>query len=165
MSYTPQQISRASSPAIQGPIAEQVLRRLDKIPENDDMPGIVITGDIRLRVTTSSAALRPVTGHYRIETKGMQEPLHTIWIVEGDVLNHTAYSIDVAFDMRGIRAGETLTHMLSAQVTDCNGHGRIFHYSVFVQIFVVKDPPMAGDLNTGHQCAKIGRGQRDHSKT
>lgn len=165
MSYTSQQISRASSPAIQGPIAEQVLQRLDQIPENDDIPGIVITGDIRLRVTASSAALRPVTGHYRIETKGMQEPLHTIWIVEGDVLNHTAYSIEVAFDMRGFRAGETLTHMLSAQVTDCNGHGRIFHYSVFVQISVVKDGSILGDLNTGHQCSNIDREPRDHSKS
>jgi hypothetical protein len=140
MSYTPEQIKRASSPAIQGSIAEQVLRMPDKIPENDDMPGIVITGNIRLRVTASYAALRPVTGYYRIETKGMQEePLHVIWMVEGNVLNHTANSIDVAFDMKGIRAGETLTRMLSAQVTDCNGHGRIFHCSVFVQIFVVKD--------------------------
>ena len=139
MSYTPEQIRRASSPPIQGYIAEQVLRTPGKSPENDDMPGIVITGDIRLRVSELYAALGPVTGHYRIETKGMQEPLHVIWMVEGNVLNHTAYSIDVAFDMKGIRAGETLTRMLSAQVTDCNGHGRIFHCSVFVQIFVVKD--------------------------
>ena len=159
MSYTPEQISRASSPAIQGSIAEQVLRMPDKIPENDDMPGIVITGNIRLRVTESYAARGPVTGHYRIETKGMQEPLHVIWMIEGNVLNHTAYSIDVAFDLRGIRAGETLTRMLSAQVTDCNGHGHIFHYSVFVQIFVVKDDLIMGGLNTDLQRANIGRGQ------
>ena len=165
MSYMPEQIRRVPSPAIQGSIAEQVLRMPDKIPEHDDMPGIVITGDIRLRVTETYAALGPMTGHYRIETKGMQEPLHVIWMVEGNVLNHTAYSIDVAFDMRGIRAGETLTRMLSAQVTDCNGHGRIFHCSVFVQIFVVKDDLIMGVPNTGHQRANIGRGSRHDGKT
>ena len=165
MSYTSEQIRRASSPAIQGFIAEQVLRMPGKIPENDDMPGKVITGDIRLRVTETYAALRPVTGHYRIETKGMQEPLHVIWMVEGNVLNHTAYTIDVAFDMRGIRAGETLTRMLSAQVTDCNGHGRIFHYSVFVQIFVVKDDLIMGVPNTDLQRANIARGSRYRGKT
>jgi len=165
MSYTSEQIRRASSPAIQGFIAEQVLRMPGKIPENDDMPGKVITGDIRLRVTESYAALRPVTGHYRIETKDMQEPLHVIWMVEGNVLNHTAYSIDVAFDMKGIRAGETLTRMLSAQVTDRNGHGRIFHCSVFVQIFVVKDDLIMGVPNADHQLANIGRGSRHRGKT
>ncbi|HEX6483184.1 MAG TPA: hypothetical protein VF043_30435, partial [Ktedonobacteraceae bacterium] len=105
------------------------------------------------------------TGYYRIETKGMQEPLHVIWMVEGNVLNHTAYSIDVAFDMRGIRTGETLTQMLSVQVTDCNGHGRIFHCSVFVQIFVVKDDLIMGVPNTGHQRSNVGRGSRHSGKT
>ena len=165
MSYTPEQIRRASSPAIQGSIAEQVLRMPDRIPENDDMPGIVITGNIRLQVTESYAAPGPVTGHYRIETKGMQEPLHVIWMVEGNVLNHTANTIDVAFDMKGIRAGETLTRMLSAQVTDCNGHGSIFHCSVFVQIFVVKDDLIMGVPNTDLQRANIGRGSQHRGKT
>ena len=158
MSYTPEQI-RVPWPAIPGSFAEQVLRTPDKILEHDDMPGIVITGDIRLRVTESYAALGPVTGHYRIETKGMQEPLHVIWIAEGNVLNHTAYSIDVAFDIRGMQAGEKHTEMLSAQVTDCNGHGRIFHYSVFIQISVVKDDLIMGGQNTDLQCASIGRRQ------
>jgi len=103
------------------------------------MPRVVITGDIRLRVTESYAALRPVKGHYRIETEGMQEPLHVIWIIEGNVLNHTVHCIDVEFDMRGTPAGETLTRVLTAQVTERNGQGCIVHSSVFVQILVVSD--------------------------
>ena len=146
MSYTPEQIRRASSPAIQGSIAEQVLRMPDKIPENDDMPGKVITGDIRLRVTESYAADRPVKGFYRIETEGMQEPLQVIWIIEGNVLKHTVRSIDVEFDVRGIPAGETLTRLLTAQVTERNGQGCIVHSSVFVQILVVRDDFRKRDL-------------------
>ena len=102
-------------------------------------PKVVITGDLRLRVTESYAARRPVKGHYRIETEGMQEPLHVIWIVEGNVLNHTVHSIDVAFDLRGTPAGETLTRLLTAQVTESNGQGCIVHSSVFIQISVVRD--------------------------
>jgi hypothetical protein len=69
----------------------------------------------------------------------MQEPLHVIWIIEGNVLNHTVYSIDVEFDLRGTPVGETLTRLLSAQVTERNGQGCLVHSSVFVQILVVRD--------------------------
>ena len=110
----------------------------DLAPTNSS-PKVVITGDLRLRVTESYAARRPVKGHYRIETEGMQEPFHVIWISEGQVYNHTAHSIDVTFDMRGISAGETLTQMLTAQVTERNGQGCIVHSSVFIQISVVSD--------------------------
>jgi len=71
--------------------------------------------------------------------EGMREPLHVIWIVEGNVLNHTVHAIDIAFDMRGTPAGETLTRLLTAQVTESNEQGCIVHTSVFVQISVVED--------------------------
>ena len=110
------------------------------------MPKVVIEGDIRLRVTESYAAVRPVKGYYRIETEGMQEPLQVIWIIEGNVLNHTVHSIDVEFDVRDIPTGETLTRVLTAQVTDQNGQGCIVHSSVFIQIFVVRDDLRRSDL-------------------
>jgi hypothetical protein len=157
MSYTIEQVKRSET---QMSPEEEVLRAPDNISGNNEMPGILITGDIRLRVNESNAALRPVKGHYQIETRGMQEPLHVIWMIEGNVLNHTAYSIDVAFDLRGMSAGETLTRLLSAQVTDCNGRGNIVHCSVFVQILVVKDNLTIEVSNTDHQHAKIGRGLR-----
>jgi hypothetical protein len=102
-------------------------------------PKVVITGDLRLRVTESYAGRRPVKGHYRIELEGIEEPLHAIWIAEGDVLNHTVHAIEVAFDVRGTPAGETLTRLLTAQVTGDNGRSCIVHSSVFVQISVVRD--------------------------
>ena len=110
----------------------------DLAPTNSS-PKVVITGDIRLRVTESYAALRPVKGHFRIEMEEMQEPLQVIWIAEGNVLNHSVHAIDIAFDMRGTPAGETLTRLLTAQVTESNEQGCIVHTSVFVQISVVED--------------------------
>ncbi len=139
MSDTLKQVEPTQARAIQASLLKEVSHVPARVPGTDGMPRVVITGDIRLRVTESYAALRPVKGHYRIETEGMQEPLHVIWMIEGNVLNHTVHSIDVEFDVRGTPAGETLTRVLTAQVTERNGQGCIFHSSVFVQILVVSD--------------------------
>ena len=111
----------------------------DDPEKSNSNPKVLIKGDIRLRVTESYASRRPVRGRYTIETESMQKPLHVIWMIEGNVLNHTVHCIEVAFDVRGTPAGETLTRLLTAQVTDRNGQGCIVHSSVFVQIFVVTD--------------------------
>ncbi len=137
---TLKQVERTQSPSIQAPLSKEVSHIPGGVPGTSSTPKVLIKGDIRLRVTESYAGLRPVKGYYRIEIEGMQEPLHVIWIIEGNVLNHTGHSIDVEFDLRGTPAGETLTRMLTAQVTDRNGQGCIVHSSVFVQIFVIRDP-------------------------
>lgn len=146
MSNPLQPVERIQSEPIQASLVNGVAYVPARVPGTDGMPRVVITGDIRLRVTESYAACRPVKGHYRIETEGMQEPLQVIWITEGNVLNHTVHAIDVAYDLRGTPAGETLTRLLTAQVTESNGQGRIVHTSVFVQVFVVKDDLTTKDL-------------------
>jgi len=139
MRDTVEHIERVPLPALQASPLKEVLHMPGSVPIPDGMPRVIITGDVRLRVTESFAALRSVKGRYHIKTEGMQEPFHIIWISEGQVYNHTAHSIDVTFDMRGISAGETLTQMLTAQVTERNGQGCIVHSSVFIQISVVSD--------------------------
>jgi hypothetical protein len=150
MSDTLNQMERTLSPEIQAPLLKKVSHPPERVPGAGGMPKVVIEGDIRLRVTESYAAGRSVKGFYRIETEGMQEPLQVIWIIEGTVLNHTVRAIVVEFDVRDIPAGETLTRVLSAQVTDKNGQGCIVHSSVFIQIFVVRDDLRRSDvvLNT-----------------
>lgn len=139
MNKTLKQVERTPSRARQASLLQEASHIPGRVAGTDGMPRIVIQGDIRLRVTESFAALRPVKGHYRIETEGMQEPLQVIWIAEAEVLNRTVHSLDVAFDVRGTPAGATLTRLLTAQVTESNGQGSIVHSSVFVQIFVVRD--------------------------
>jgi len=142
MSDTLERVEQAPSLARQAPLLKKGAHIPGAVAGTGSMPKVVIKGDVRLRIPESYAALRPVKGHYRIETEGMQEPLHVIWIIEGNVLNHTVHAIDVAFDVKGTPAGETLTRLLTAQVTDRNGQGCIVHSSVFVQIFVIRDPAL-----------------------
>jgi hypothetical protein len=116
------------------------------VPVPPGTPQVRIQGDIQMRVTETDTMRRPVKGHYHLETEGMQEPLQVIWIIEGNVLNHTVNDIDVAFDVRGTSVGEILTRQLSAQVTEKNGQGCIVHSSVFVQIHVVSDTALEKTL-------------------
>ncbi|MDQ2905611.1 MAG: hypothetical protein ABI456_16540 [Ktedonobacteraceae bacterium] len=121
---------------IQAPVPTRACM-LKSVPKIDNEPKVVINGDVRLQVTEPGAARKSVSGHYAIETAGLQSPLHVIWMIDGYVLRHSEHDIEVAFDMRGRSAGETLTRQLSVQVTEKAGQGCIMHSSVFVQIVVV----------------------------
>ncbi|HKV60011.1 MAG TPA: hypothetical protein VJO32_17100 [Ktedonobacteraceae bacterium] len=139
MGITREREKQAAEVMMQMPYVQETPRMTGVAPSIEGLPKVIIQGDVRLRVSESLAARRPVEGHYRLETEGMQQPLHAIWIIEGNVLDHTAHSITVAFDMRGTSAGETRTHLLTAQVTDKNGRGYVVHSSIFIQIAVAKD--------------------------
>src|SRR5690349_2535809 len=121
MSNTLKQAERKQSESIPASFLKKAAHISGSVPGSDGIPRVMITGDIRLLVSESRAGLSPVKGHYRIETEGMQEPLHVIWIAEGNVLNHTVHTIDLAFDLKGMSAGETLTRLLTVQVTESNG--------------------------------------------
>jgi hypothetical protein len=106
-----------------------------------ERPKVLITGDIWLYVTESEAALHPITGHYSIETAGMREPLYTLWYAEGQVLSRQARSTNMAFDVRGARAGETRTYLVAVQVVESGVQGRVVQSGVFVQVVVIRDDP------------------------
>ena len=92
-----------------------------------------------MRVTESQAHLHPITGRYSFETAGMQEPLHTLWQAEGQVLSRQARSTNIAFDMRGARAGETRTYLVAVQVVEHGVWGRVVQSGMFVQVVVTDD--------------------------
>ena len=100
------------------------------------LPQIVITGDLWLSVTESEAAHGPVTGHYRIETCQMQEPLQVYWGGEGQVCHRQNRATDIAFALPQARAGQRWTYPVQAQVTD---QRTSIVTGVFVQILVTAD--------------------------
>jgi hypothetical protein len=136
MSIRVEQVKRTYSVASSTPLFQEVIQTPDSLATVNRTPSVVIKGDIRLCVSEAYAALKPIKASYRIDIEDMQEPLQVIWITEGRVLRHSAYDIDMEFDLRGARAGETRTHLLTAHVTELDGQGSIVQSSVFVQIFV-----------------------------
>ena len=104
-----------------------------------EQPKVYITGDIRMCVSETEAALRPIIGTFNIETVGMREPLYTLWHAEGQVLSRQELSTIIAFDARGLRAGETQTYLVAIQVIEGGSRGRAVQCGVFVQVEVTGD--------------------------
>src|SRR5437868_15444364 len=84
----------------------------------ESLPQVVITGDLRLSVTESEAAHGPITGHYSIETRQMQEQLQVYWGAEGQVCNRQTSATDIAFEMPHAQAGQRWIYPVQAQATD-----------------------------------------------
>jgi hypothetical protein len=102
----------------------------------EPLPQVGITGDLRLSVTESEATHGPITGHYSIETRQMQEPLWVLWGAEGQVCNRQARATDIAFEMPQAQAGQSWIYPVQAQVTD---QRTSIVTGVFVQILVTAD--------------------------
>ena len=102
----------------------------------ESLPQVVVIGDLRLSVTESEAAHGPITGHYSIETRQMQEPLQVYWGAEGQVCNRQARATDIAFEMHQAQAGQSWIYPVQAQVTD---QWTSIVTGVFVQILVIAD--------------------------
>src|SRR6266581_2737497 len=115
MSSTLKHMEQAQALAIQVHLAKEILRFPRRIREIIGMPKVLIEGDIRLRVTESYAAGRPVKGHYRLEMYGMEEPLQVIWIIEGTVFNHP------------VRSSITCRRSTSAAMKYPNRQKAVFH--------------------------------------
>jgi hypothetical protein len=104
-----------------------------------EQPKAFITGDLRMCVSESEAALRPIIGNFSIETVEMREPLYTLWHAEGKVLSRQAQSTNIVFDARGLRAGETQTYLVVVQVIEGGARSRAVQSGVFVQVEVTGD--------------------------
>ena len=102
----------------------------------ESLPQVVVIGDLRLSVTESEAAHGPITGHYSIETREMQEPLQVCWGAEGQVRDRQARATDIAFEMPQARVGQRWIYSVQAQVTD---QRTSIVTGVFVQILVTAD--------------------------
>src|SRR5260370_40180681 len=88
----------------------------------EPFPQVVITGDLRLSVTESEAAHGPITGHYSIETRQMQEPLQVYWGAEGQVGNRQARVTDIAFELPQAQAGQSSIYQVQGQVRERRAH-------------------------------------------
>ena len=104
--------------------------------DSDRHPKASIKGDISIFVTEQEVARGPITGCYTVETEDTREPLFVLWRTQnGAVLNCSARSTAIAFDLSGARVGQLWTPVITVQVTDADTHNTIIS-GTFVQIFV-----------------------------
>ena len=106
------------------------------VEDSDRHPKASIKGDISIFVTEQEVARGPITGCYTVETEDTREPLFVLWRTQnGAVLNCSARSTAIAFDLSAARVGELWTPVITVQVTDADTHDTIIS-GTFVQIFV-----------------------------
>ncbi len=126
-----------ASRAIQLSFPEVGIASRAVLEENDRHPEASIKGDLGIIVTEQEVARGPITGRYTVETQDMREPLFVRWHAQhGRVLNRSARSTAIAFDLRGTQAGQIWTAVITAQVTDAETCDTIIK-GTFMQIRVV----------------------------
>ena len=119
----------------------------------DRNPRAFIRGNLSACVTEREVMRGPIIGYYRVEMKGMQEPLFFLWHAQnGIVLHPQARSTEIAFDLRdecmsqwwtpvileSAARGQLWTSVISMQVTSVDGHVSLVS-GTFVQILVTEE--------------------------
>jgi hypothetical protein len=109
------------------------------VTNRDRHPHVALTGDLRLSVTEQEVARGPITGQYTVETPDLPEPPFVLWQARnGRVLNRSARSTAITFDLSGARADQIWTSVITVQVTDAETYNTIV-IGTFVQILVTND--------------------------
>ena len=107
------------------------------LEDSDRHPEASIKGDLGIFVTEQEVARGPISGRYTVETQDMREPIFVRWRTQhGRVLNRSARSTAIAFDLCGTRAGQIWTAVITVQVTDAETCDTIIKGN-FVQIRVM----------------------------
>src|SRR6266496_717754 len=83
------------------------------LEDSDRHPEASIKGDLGIIVTEQEVARGPITKRYTVETQNMREPLFVRWHAQqGRILNRSARSTAIAFDLCGTRAGQIWTAVI-----------------------------------------------------
>jgi hypothetical protein len=145
------QLTRLSSPSEKASFIASI-EAIDRHPE------ACIKGDISFCVTRQQVIAGPITGHYRVETKDLREPIFFHWHAQdGAFLNRNARSTEIAFDLRSERTipwwtpvtleggskGQLWTSVISVQVTGADALYSIIS-GTFVQILVTEEEVFEG---------------------
>ena len=143
----------APQPLTYSSFPREMVSPVTDVEGTDRNPRAFIRGDISFCVTEREVMLGPSIGHYRVEAKGMQEPLFFLWHAQnGIVLHPHAGSTDIAFDLRGERTnpwwtpvtleggarGQLWTSVISVQVTSVDARVSLIS-GTFVQILVTEE--------------------------
>jgi hypothetical protein len=109
------------------------------VEDSDRHPKAFIKGDISIFVTEQEVARGPITGCYTVETEDTREPLFVLWHAQnGAVLNCSARSTAIAFDLSGAHVDQLWTPVITVQVTDAVTYDTVVS-GTFIQVLVTSD--------------------------
>ncbi len=109
------------------------------VEDRDRHPKAWITGDIICSLAEQEVARGPITGHYTVLVEDMAEPLFVLWRAQnGTVLNSSARSTAIAFDLSEACVGQRWTSEIMVQVTDAVTYDTVVS-GTFIQMLVTSD--------------------------
>ena len=109
------------------------------VEDRDRHPKAWITGDIVCSLAEQEVAHGPITGHYTVVTEDMAEPLSVLWWTQnGVVLDRSARSTAIAFDLSEACVGQRWTSEITVQVTDAVTYDTVVS-GTFIHMLVTND--------------------------
>src|SRR5260370_24609341 len=109
------------------------------VKDRDRHPKGWIKGQIICSVGEQEVARGPITGHYTVVVEDMAEPFFVLWRAQnGAVLNRSARSTAIAFDLFEACVGQLWTSEITVQVTDAVTYDTVV-CGTFIQMLVTSD--------------------------
>ena len=127
-------------PTLQPFFPEEGMASVAVVEDRDRHPKARITGEnSSCSVAEREVARGPIIGHYTVVTEDMAEPLFVLWQAQnGAVLNRSARSTAIAFDLSEACVGQLWTTEIMVQVTDAVTYDTIV-CGTFIQMLVTSD--------------------------
>ena len=126
-------------PKLQPFFPQEGIASVAVVEDSDRHPKAWITGDIIFSLAEQEVARGPITGHYTVVTEDMAEPLFVLWWAQnGTVLNRSARSTAITFDLSEACVGQRWTSEIMVQVTDAVTYDTVVS-GTFIQVLVTSD--------------------------
>jgi len=126
-------------PKLQPFFPQEGMASVAVVEDHDRHPKAWIKGDIIFSLAEQEVARGPIIGHYTVVVEDMAEPLFVLWWAQdGAVLNRSALSTAIAFDLPEAYVGQGWTSEITVQVTDAVTYDTVVS-GTFIQMFVTSD--------------------------
>jgi hypothetical protein len=127
-------------PKLQPFFPQEGMPPLAVVEDCDRHPRAWIKGDRSIcSVAEQEVARGPITGHYTVVMEDIAEPLFVLWQAQnGAVLDRSARSTAIAFDLSEACAGQLWTSDITVQVTDAITYDTVVS-GTFIQMLVTSD--------------------------
>ena len=126
-------------PKLQPFVSQEGVACVARASDRDRHPKVWITGDLNFSLAEQQVAHGPILGHYTVLVEDMAEPLFVLWQAQkGAVLDRSARSTAIAFDLSEACSGQRWTSEIMVQVTDAVTYDTVVS-GTFIQVLVTSN--------------------------